>query len=119
MNSRSIVLSSAGLLIALAVIVGCSDQNGAQPSANGSQASDDWKTGLDDKVVAALSQLSDADRTAALAQKTCPVTEKLLGSMDKPLKVSIAGQDVFLCCAGCESTIKSDPDKYLAKLKGN
>ena len=40
-----------------------------------------------------------------------------LGSMGPPQKVSVNGQDVWICCGGCESTLKSDPDKYLSKLK--
>jgi Cu(I)/Ag(I) efflux system membrane fusion protein len=49
-------------------------------------------------------------------QKFCPVTGKRLGSMGDPLKVSINNRTVFLCCAGCESTFKEHPEKYLAKL---
>jgi hypothetical protein len=97
------------------MFMGCSGQDASQPAA-GNHASDAWKTGLDEEVVTALSELSDADRTAALAQKVCPVTDKPLGSMGKPPKVTVAGQEVFLCCAGCEEEIKSKPDEYLAKL---
>ena len=56
-------------------------------------------------------------RTAALAQKVCPVSDEPLGSMGTPPKVTIDGQDVFLCCEGCEEELKSNPDEYLAKLK--
>ena len=115
LNLRSALLFGAVLTVGAAMFVGCSGQN-ASPPAGANQASDTWKTGLDEKVVAALSELSDADRTAALAQKICPVTDKALGSMGKPPKVTVDGQDVFLCCAGCEEEIKSKPDEYLAKL---
>lgn len=69
----------------------------------------------------ALAQLSEEDRTAAESQKICPVTGGALGSMGKPCKVTVttgAGEErtVFLCCAGCESEIKENPDKHLAKL---
>ncbi len=37
----------------------------------------------------------------------------------KPVKITVKGQTVFLCCAGCEESIKKDPDKYLAKLKAS
>ena len=58
-------------------------------------------------------------RRIALAkkQKTCPVSDELLGEHGKPVKISVKGQTVFLCCSGCEPAIKKDPDKYLAKLK--
>lgn len=106
------------LLLGSVGIVGCSGQTPTQPAVNG-QASDAWKSGLDDKVVTALSELPDSDRIAALAQKTCPVTDKLLGSMGKPPKVTVEGREAFLCCAGCESEIKSKPADYLEKLKSN
>lgn len=112
---RTVFLVGAVLLLGAAVFVGCSGQNASQPSDDG-QASDAWEVGLDKKVVTALSELSDADRTAALAQKVCPVTDKQLGSMGKPPKVTVEGREVFLCCDGCEEEIKSNPDEYLNKL---
>jgi YHS domain-containing protein len=63
-----------------------------------------------------LAELSEADRALAEKQKVCPVSGSLLGSMGKPLKVTVKGKTVFLCCAHCEAKIKADPDKYLAKL---
>jgi len=63
-----------------------------------------------------LSQLSADDRALAEKQKVCPVSGQPLGSMGKPYKVTVNGQEVFLCCQGCEGEIKRDPEKYLAKL---
>lgn len=107
-----------GVLIASAtVFVGCSSEPTLAPPTNTS-ASTDWKNGLDAKVVTALSELPEADREAALKQKVCPVTDKQLGSMGKPPKVTVDGREVYLCCDGCESEIKSNPEQYLAKLNG-
>ena len=78
----------------------------ANPANERNQGSDDWKQGLNEDAVTAFSALVDADRTAALAQKVCPVTDKPLGSMGKPPKVTVEGQDVFLCCGGCEEELK-------------
>ena len=64
-----------------------------------------------------LAKLSPEDRALAEKQKVCPVSGERLGAMDKPVKITVKGQTVFLCCAGCENAIKKDPDKYLAKLK--
>ena len=63
-----------------------------------------------------LSQLSAADRALAEKQQVCPVSGQPLGSMGKPYKVTVKGQEVFLCCQGCEGEIKENPEKYLAKL---
>jgi YHS domain-containing protein len=64
-----------------------------------------------------LAELSADDRAAAEKQRVCPVSGEVLGSQGKPVKVTVKGKTVYLCCADCEEAIKKDPDKYLAKLK--
>lgn len=110
-------LLATSLSIGLLAVGGCSNESTTGTPTTSSATSAEWKSGLDADVVTALSKLSDADREAALQQKVCPVTDKPLGSMGTPPKVTVAGQEVFLCCDGCESEIKSKPDEYLAKLK--
>ncbi|MEN6494222.1 MAG: hypothetical protein ABFD16_08020 [Thermoguttaceae bacterium] len=61
-------------------------------------------------------ELSPADRALAEKQKVCPVSEEPLGSMGKPVKISVKGRVVFLCCDGCEADFKANTDKYLEKL---
>lgn len=68
------------------------------------------------EIEAAMAKLSEADRAAAEKQKVCPVSGEPLGSMGTPVKITVEGRDVFLCCAHCEDAIKADPQKYLAKL---
>lgn len=117
---RNALLLIVVLPLAAALLAGCAGED-ASKSTGGAQTGDtqtagDWKAGLDEDVIAGLSELSETDRAAALAQKVCPVTDKPLGSMGKPPKVTVEGREVFLCCAGCEEEIKSNPEKYLAKL---
>lgn len=69
-----------------------------------------------DDVNAAFASLSEADRAAALAQKNCPVSDEPLGTMGAPIKVTLAGRDVFICCEGCRDALVADPQKFLAKL---
>ena len=108
------------VLFGVATILGCSGKDDAQPSdATTSQADNSWKEGLGEGVVKALSQLSDADRVAALAQKVCPVSDEPLGSMGKPPKFTVEGQEGFLCCDSCEEELRNNASKYLAKLKSN
>jgi hypothetical protein len=38
--------------------------------------------------------------------------------MGTPTRVVISGRAVFLCCDGCEDSLKQEPAKYLAKLSG-
>jgi hypothetical protein len=70
----------------------------------------------DATIEAALASLSAADRAAALKQKICPVSDAALGSMGAPIKVSVAGHDVFICCEHCEEPLKAEPAKHLAKI---
>jgi hypothetical protein len=69
------------------------------------------------KVKAALAKLTPEDRARAEAQKYCPVrTDSLLGSMGIPLKITLDGQTVFLCCAGCKDRAFANPKATLAKV---
>ena len=57
-----------------------------------------------------------SDQELIAKQKTCPVTDQALGSMGQPVKVTVKGRTVFLCCAGCKARLLKNADKYLAKL---
>ena len=62
------------------------------------------------------SGLSSEDQALAAKQKICPVTRKPLGSMGPPVRVSVAGKTVLICCDGCEDRLKKSPAKYLSNL---
>jgi hypothetical protein len=68
------------------------------------------------KIEASFASLSAEDRALAVKQKICPVSEEPLGAMGTPIKVHVAGQDVFLCCEHCEDPLTQDPAKHLAKI---
>jgi hypothetical protein len=109
------------LITALTVaVVGCSKDESAEPSgpaaAGGGGEGMAAGPGATDEVAAALAELSDEDRALAEKQKICLVSDEPLGSMGTPIKVTVNGRDVFLCCAGCKKPLEDDPDKYLAKL---
>jgi multidrug efflux pump subunit AcrA (membrane-fusion protein) len=70
------------------------------------------------KARANLAKLSPEDRKLADAQRWCVVqTDKLLGSMGKPVKLTIKGQPVFTCCKGCEDEAREEADKTLATVE--
>lgn len=70
------------------------------------------------KIKASLEQLDPADRKLAEEQRFCAVeTENQLGSMGKPIEVTLKDQTVFLCCKGCEKQAEADPDQTLAAAK--
>lgn len=60
-----------------------------------------------------IAQLNPADQVAALRQRTCPVTQEPLGSMGKPIRVTVGGQSIFVCCEGCVAAVKRNPNKHL------
>jgi hypothetical protein len=68
------------------------------------------------EMIAALSDLSEEDRTLVEKQRICPVTDCPLGSMGTPPKVDLNGQPIFICCEGCRESLLDEPKKYLAKL---
>lgn len=94
------------------------DKSRGSPAAGGAEKT--IEAGQDSpaaaETAAGLAQLDEADRALAAKQRICPVSGALLGSMGKPVKISVKGQTVFLCCAGCEAEIRRSPDEYLQKL---
>jgi uncharacterized protein (TIGR03000 family) len=79
-----------------------------------------YLTPADEKstIAANLAKLSPEDRKLAEAQKFCVIEEdNLLGAMGVPVKITLKGQPVFLCCKGCVDKAQEEPDKTLAKVK--
>jgi uncharacterized protein (TIGR03000 family) len=73
---------------------------------------------VEEAVAENLAKLAPDDRKAALAQRFCAVQEGVrLGSMAAPVKVTLKGQAVYLCCEGCEGKAKANPDRALEKVK--
>lgn len=71
-----------------------------------------------DEVGTERSKLSAEDRTLVEAQEWCVVnSEERLGSMGPPIKLTIKGQPVFICCSGCKKKAENDPEKTLAKFE--
>lgn len=64
-----------------------------------------------------VSRPADAVATKYGGQKTCPVTGEELGSMGKPIAVSVKGQPVYVCCEGCVEKVRQNPDSFLAKVQ--
>ncbi len=54
----------------------------------------------------------ELDAVAIARQKVCVVSGKPLGSMGNPVAVEVAGQRLFVCCAGCVDALKANPEKF-------
>ncbi len=126
MSRMSMFLLCPAVLMIAASLSGCggggdSDQpaaTGGNPHAGHEQGAGGQagQTPANTEVTEALAKLPPGDRAAAEKQRICPITDELLGSMGKPVKVTHQGVDVFLCCAMCEDGFREDPEKSLAKL---
>jgi uncharacterized protein (TIGR03000 family) len=70
------------------------------------------------RIQANLSRLSAEDLKLALKQKYCALQDgNRLGSMGTPVKISVKGQPVFLCCGACAKTAENNPDRTLEKVR--
>jgi Cu(I)/Ag(I) efflux system membrane fusion protein len=72
----------------------------------------------DAKLLAVLKKLSPDDRRLVEQQKFCPILPKSrLGSMGTPIKLTLEGQPIFVCCAGCVKPAKDKPAETVIKAK--
>lgn len=69
------------------------------------------------EIRAALDKLPADERAAAERQKVCPITGMPLGSMGTPVKMSIEGRTLWLCCAGCQAEAADNPERTLEQLR--
>jgi hypothetical protein len=121
---------SASLLFAAALVaaVGCTDPKATPGPTQGTQTatpantSGAAKTTTEpseaDEIRANLAKLSTEDRAVAEKQKFCvEQPDELLGSMGVPVKLTIKGETVFVCCKSCQKNALKDENKALAKAK--
>ena len=76
----------------------------------------DRRESKDAKAKAALAKLSAEDRRLAELQGFCPQTGEPLGSMGVPVKLTLNGQPLFLCCNNCVDETRAHPDQALARV---
>ena len=121
---RSFTAALALVLLSLTTLPGCGEKAATTsttasttttPSAAGDAA--DAATDTPAAAEEAAVSLSEADRQAIAAQKICPVSDEELGSMGDPIKVTVDGKDIYVCCDACVEEVKNDFAKYLAKLE--
>ncbi len=96
---------------AIAAALGVASLFGARSNVRAEDAVAD----PEQEIQKALDELPAADRPLAVAQRWCAVEqENRLGSMGCPVKVTLEGKPVFLCCAGCTKRAKSRAKTTLA-----
>jgi len=121
--------TTAFLLAALLAAGGCKDEKSTKvtqttptPTENTTPAGKAATTGAVDsdeaEIKANLAKLSPEDRALAEKQKYCvEQKDELLGSMGVPIKLTIKGEAVFICCGGCKKNALKDEDKTLQTAK--
>ena len=60
-----------------------------------------------------VTQATAADTTGIVQQRICPVTRQPLGAHGPPLRVTVEGQRLYVCCQGCVAEIEKDLQFYL------
>ncbi len=66
-----------------------------------------------------VSQVTAADSAAIQQQGKCPVMDTPLGAHGAPLKITIDGRPLFVCCQGCVRKVQQNPAYYLRKASGS
>lgn len=88
--------------------VGCASSRGGCRSGSCRKAS------ADPVRRSESSQARTVDRMPSRnTQQNCPVTGEKLGSMGPPIPVSLNGTTIQVCCEGCVTAVRNDPEKYL------
>jgi YHS domain-containing protein len=68
-------------------------------------------------AVTASSRAEDAPAAKPDLLKTCPVSGEKLGEMGAPKTFVYQGQEVKLCCAGCQKDFEKDPATFIKKIQ--
>jgi hypothetical protein len=119
MNRLITAAAAFGLAASATAVVGCGSSAPPQASTPATAtAQGKGPAALDPEVVAERAKLSPEDRALVEAQEWCVINnDERLGSMGPPVKLTVNGQPVFICCEGCQKKALADPDKTLAKLE--
>lgn len=114
----STLLLLVGLFGSAVLLSGCGANESVDEAPPAEEAAEAAAAPADvpPEVAEARAELPEADRQLVVAQEVCPVSGKTLGSMGKPIKLTVDGREVFICCEGCEEPLKSEPQKHLETL---
>ena len=116
------VLGGVGVALLVPLLAGCSSPGGCRTCRKESPAPTPTPAvpaASPGGAGSALPAGPSSAPTAALpygGQKTCPVTGEELGSMGKPVAVTMKGQSIYVCCRGCAAKAQANPDETLAAV---
>lgn len=108
---RQMTLSNLATASAPVMPVGKTEHLAAHPVAP------PMTSGEEAKIKMHMSKLSPEDRKLAETQVFCAIDQdSRLGSMGPILKEVVKGRPVFICCKGCATEVRSNPDEALKML---
>ncbi|MDF7826497.1 hypothetical protein P4B35_20875 [Pontiellaceae bacterium B12227] len=61
-----------------------------------------------------FTSLASEQKPKVKKQTTCPV---MGGKINEAQYADVKGKRIYVCCKGCISKIKADPDKYIKQLE--
>jgi len=92
--------------------------SGGSQSSSGATVRSTTPEDPEAKVTAALASLSPADLVLAQQQRFCPILKtSRIGSMGAPIKLTLDGETVFICCSGCKAQASSEPKKTADRVR--
>ena len=71
----------------------------------------------DAKAAAALARLPAVDRKLAEAQAWCPVQKDRLGVMGVPVKLTLDGKPLFVCCETCRAEAEANAMEMVGRVE--
>ena len=116
----SLIPRFAFLPAVVGLAVGCNAPvvTTAPPPTASTSAADSPLSQEEKEIQEQLAKLDPAERAAVEAQRWCAISNgERLGEMGPPVKITLKGQAVYLCCKGCQKRAEADPDKTLAKVE--
>ena len=117
---KMLIVLSVAIAVSAIGLMGCNkpSDTSAGNAADGTAASAASTIPPElEKYKDVIQKLPESEWAAVYKQKVCPVSEEPLGSMGTPIKVTVKGHDVYICCEGCRKALEDEPDKYLKKIE--
>ena len=69
-----------------------------------------------EKLPSGVYKVGVEDQRLIAEQKICPVMEEPLDAMGGPYKVNLNGKMIYICCPGCASSLRREPEEYVGFL---
>lgn len=94
---------------------------GTRPSSLGAPAGPRFRDGMPSEVAPRPgfdgSRVPSPFYGPATVASVCPVDGRSIETAESPVRVSVSGRSIWLCCEGCEGELRRDPARYLGRSR--